>query len=159
MRKPQYYLRAIPCSNYNSNSIRICFNSPSARIIIRFAHIIINGSAIVYHQNGVLHIIRRMPVYHHCESKCNLRLMIYTLTRDDIPLLSQWIKKEEVVNFFFFGGDGETCTRVLMRLKTSFSILSPLPFVDRFCLRTNSPIPQSLDSVPDPRRVRARFSA
>ena len=63
--------------------------------------------SIVYHQfHKELHIIKaKRFVYHHCERlfDTHLRcdeiqrreppLMIYTLTRDDMPLLSQWIKK------------------------------------------------------------------
>ena len=33
-------------------------------------------------------------VYHDCESGYSLRLMIDSLRRDDIPLLSQWINKK-----------------------------------------------------------------
>ena len=47
---------------------------------------IINSEGIVYHQNEVLYIII-------AKAKYSLRLMRYTLARDDIPLLSQWIKK------------------------------------------------------------------
>ena len=42
--------------------------------------------------------------------------MRYTLKRDDIPLLSQWIKKKKLLVdkiYFFFGGDVEICTPVL----------------------------------------------
>ena len=73
----------------------------------------------VYHQFlGELHIIKAERfVYHHCESflihtyRCDeiqhgcAVLMIYTLKRDDIPLLSQWIKNRQV----------ETC-RFLVRV-------------------------------------------
>ena len=49
--------------------------------------------SIVYHQ-------RLAVVYHHCERVYSLRLMIYTFgddiptSSDDMPSLSQWIKKE-----------------------------------------------------------------
>ena len=48
---------------------------------------------------------KRSFVYHHCERKYSLRLMVYTLKRYDIPLLSQWIKNRQV----------ETC-RFLVRV-------------------------------------------
>ena len=73
--------------------------------------------SIVYHQfRKELHIIKAERfVYHHCERffdthlRCdeiqhgNAVLMIYTLTRDDIPLLSQWIKKSRSEERDFLG--------------------------------------------------------
>ena len=75
----------------------------------------------VYHQ-GVCLVYHQRPavVYHHCESEYSLRLMRYslfaryarkkrmryTLMRDDMPLLSQWIKKSDkmkLVGFFGWG--------------------------------------------------------
>ena len=55
-----------------------------------------HGESRVYHQfrrNCISS--KRSFVYHHCEKKCSLRLMIYTFG-DDIPLLSQWIKNRQV---------------------------------------------------------------
>ena len=48
----------------------------------------------------------RSAVYHHCERGYSLRLMRYTLKRDDIPLLSQWIKNSTSRNLSNFW-----CTR------------------------------------------------
>ena len=56
--------------------------------------------SFVYHQGESL-------VYHHCERRYSLRLMIYTFG-DDIPLLSQWIKKFDRSKLVeFFGEEGE----------------------------------------------------
>ena len=73
--------------------------------------------SIVYHQNVVLYIINGETVaYHQADSflihtfgvmryKCDLsHLMIYTLTRGDMPSLSAWIntKKERREIFVLF---------------------------------------------------------
>ena len=78
---------------------------------------IINSAGIAYHQNVVLYIINGETVaYHQADSflihtfgvmryKCDLsHLMIYTLTRDDMPSLSAWIntKKERRLLFVLF---------------------------------------------------------
>ena len=48
--------------------------------------------SIAYHQNAVLYIIiaKMQPTV----DDIRLSAMIYTLKRDDMPLLSQWIKKD-----------------------------------------------------------------
>ena len=69
----------------------------------------------VYHQNEVLYIINGETVAsHHCESDLihalrvmiySLRLMIYNDSNaivGDIPLLSQWIKKQTKSNLVCF---------------------------------------------------------
>ena len=56
----------------------------------------------------------RSIAYHHCESEYNLRLMICTFgddmptSSDDMPLLSQWIKKNHSrVRLWFFLAEKE----------------------------------------------------
>ena len=59
---------------------------------------IINSIGIAYYQNEVLYIIKPTVFLYTPKGvmryKCDLsHLMIYTLTRDDMPSLSAWIKK------------------------------------------------------------------
>ena len=88
----------------------------------------------VYHQNEVLYITKAKALYIIIAKEdtacgwwytrfgeiCSSKRMRYTLIRDDMPLLSQWIKKFDKSKLVeFFGGDGESRTRVLHR---SFTI-------------------------------------
>ena len=61
--------------------------------------------------------------------------MRYTLKRDDIPLLSQWIKKFDKSKLVeFFGGDDGSRTRVRKPLDTTFSVdslLFEIPLAER----------------------------
>ena len=75
---------------------------------------IINLEEVVYHQGVALHIIKPTEI-HTC--RCDeiqhgyAVLMIYTLTRDDIPSLSAWIKKSDKSKLVgFFGRDGRIRT-------------------------------------------------
>ena len=52
---------------------------------------------------------RQRRVYHHCESKIQPSVMRYTLKRDDIPLLSQWIEKSKSFDLLF------SCERAVKR--------------------------------------------
>ena len=79
----------------------------------------------------------RSVVYHHCESDTTCgwwyapTAMIYTLKRDDIPLLSQWIKKNLSWNssteVFLGGGSG---------IRTHVGV-SPNGFQDRLVMTTS----------------------
>ena len=73
---------------------------------------------IFYNHGTAVYIIKtefcisptQSVAYHHCEREYSLRLMIYTFgddilaKADDIPLLSQWIKKDEPKFVFFWSG-------------------------------------------------------
>ena len=95
---------------------------------------------------------KRSFVYHHCESflmhTCGVMrykggvppLMIYTLTRDDIPLLSQWIKNPRSKERGFFGASNRarTCdtavnSRVLYRLSYQGKLCWRLPIFPGSC--------------------------
>ena len=56
---------------------------------------IINFEEIAYHQNKVLYIIIAEAIQPAVDD-IRLTAMIYTLKRDDIPSLSQWIKNKTV---------------------------------------------------------------
>ena len=64
---------------------------------------------IAYHQNAVLHIIKPTEIHTwRCDEIQHGKavLMIYTLTRDDIPSLSAWIKKSDKSKLVGFFGCG-----------------------------------------------------
>ena len=79
-------------------SLRITSNS---RINHASGVYIINSAGIAYHQNEVLYIIiaKRNAA---CAWWYTPSVMRCTLTRDDIPLLSQWIKKSTGRNLSIF---------------------------------------------------------
>ena len=56
---------------------------------------IINFEEIAYHQGKALYIIIAKELYSLRLMRYTLRVMIYSLTANDIPLLSQWIKKDD----------------------------------------------------------------
>ena len=61
-------------------------------------------------------------------------MMIYTLSRDDIPSLSQWIKKIPVPkNRNFFGGDKGDRTPDLLTASQALSQLSYTPKTNAVC--------------------------
>ena len=66
---------------------------------------IINFKEIEYHQNEVLYIIIA-KAYTPSVMICTLCVMIYSLSTDDMPLLSQWIKKDSPKTVFFGADDG-----------------------------------------------------
>ena len=99
----------------------------------------INGRAIAYHQNRVLHIIKFAEfVYHHCERRCNLRLMIYAYG-DDIHTKVWWYtiafamdKKTTSSRLSFFGRNdrvllvcGQGFSRLWQSTGLSFTTASP----------------------------------
>ena len=73
----------------------------------------------------------RCIVYHHCERRYSLRLMIYTFG-DDIPLLSQWIKKFDKSKLVEFFGLPEQIRTVDLQSR-SLTRYPAVPRVD--CLR------------------------
>ena len=87
-----------------------------------------HGESRVYHQfrrNCISS--KRSFVYHHCEKKYSLRLMIYTFG-DEMHACAWWYtiafamdKKSTGRNLSIFGGGGGNRTRVQKSIHTAFS--------------------------------------
>ena len=102
---------------------------------------IINSVGIAYHQCGALYIIIAKE-----DTACGWwyapSVMRYTLKRDDIPLLSQWIKKfdkSKLVEFFGTGDRTWTCTVTHWNLNPTCLPIPPRPHIQFACRHRSRP--------------------